>query len=70
MGLGGFSSHDLSFGYWNSPTIEAVAVVFMMLSGVSFALYFVAWKQRSLRVLWANVEVRAFYLRGDRARWC
>ena len=62
MGLGGFSSHDLSFGYWNSPTIEAVAVVFMMLSGVSFALYFIAWKQRSLRVLWNNVEVRAFYI--------
>ncbi|HOY35630.1 MAG TPA: potassium transporter TrkG [Piscinibacter sp.] len=62
MGLGGFSSHDLSFGYWNSPAIEAVAVVFMMLSGVSFALYFVAWKQRSLSVLWNNVEVRAFYL--------
>lgn len=61
MGLGGFSSHDLSFGHWNSPAIEAVAVVFMMLSGVSFALYFVAWRQRSLRVLWANVEVRAFY---------
>ena len=30
--------------------------------GVNFALYFVAWKQRSLRVLWNNVEVRAFYL--------
>ncbi len=61
MGLGGFSSHDASFGYWNSPRIEAVAMVFMMISGVSFALYFVAWRQRSLRVLWANVEVRAFY---------
>jgi hypothetical protein len=22
MGLGGFSSHDASFGYWNSPAIE------------------------------------------------
>jgi trk system potassium uptake protein TrkH len=61
MGLGGFSSHDLSFGYWNSPLIEAVAVVFMMLAGVSFALYFVAWRQRSLKVLWQNIEVRAFY---------
>ncbi|MBX3607277.1 MAG: TrkH family potassium uptake protein [Piscinibacter sp.] len=61
MGLGGFSSHDLSFGYWNSPAIEAVAIVFMMISGVSFALYFVAWRQRSLRVLWRDVEVRAFY---------
>ncbi len=60
MALGGFSSHDLSFGYWNSPAIEAVAIVFMMISGVSFALYFVAWRQRSLRVLWRDLEVRAF----------
>jgi len=62
MGLAGFSSHDASFGYWDSPLIEAVAVVFMMLAGISFALYFVAWRQRSLRVLWTNVEARAFYL--------
>jgi trk system potassium uptake protein len=61
MGLGGFSSHDASFGYWNSPTIEAVAIVFMMLAGVNFALYFVVWRQRSLRLLWRDVEVRAFY---------
>ena len=60
MGLGGFSSHDASFGYWNSPLIEAVAVFFMMLAGVSVALYFVAWRQRSLRPLWRNVEARAF----------
>jgi trk system potassium uptake protein len=60
MGLGGFSSHDQSFGYWNSPVIEAVAVVFMMLSGVNFGLYFVATKRRSLRVLWVNAEVRAY----------
>ncbi len=62
MGLGGFSSHDLSFGYWNSAAIEAVAVFFMLISGVSFALYFVAWRQRSLRVLWRDVEVRAYVL--------
>jgi trk system potassium uptake protein TrkH len=60
MGLGGFSSHDASFGYWNSPLIEAVAVVFMTLCGISFALYFVAWRQRSLRVLWRDAEVRAY----------
>ncbi len=60
MGLGGFSSHDASFGYWDSPLIEAVAMVFMMLAGVSFVLYFAAWRQRSLKVLWSNVEVQAF----------
>ncbi|MBP6899486.1 MAG: TrkH family potassium uptake protein [Burkholderiaceae bacterium] len=61
MGLGGFSSHDLSFGHWNSARIEAVAIVFMMLAGINFALYFAAWRQRSLRLLWRDVEVRAFY---------
>ena len=61
MGLGGLSSHDASFGYWNSPLIEAVAVVFMLLAGVNFALYFVALRQRSLARLWRDTEVRAFY---------
>lgn len=61
MSLGGFSSHDASFGFWKSPLIEGVAVVFMMLSGVSFTLYFIAWRTRSLRVLWQDVEVRMFY---------
>jgi trk system potassium uptake protein len=62
MSLAGFSSHDASFGYWNSPLIEGVAVFFMMLAGISVALYFVAWRQRSLRVLWRNIEARAFVL--------
>jgi trk system potassium uptake protein TrkH len=60
MSLAGFSSHDASFGHWNSAAIEAVAVVFMLLAGVSFAMYFAAWRKRSLRGLWASVEVRAY----------
>ncbi|MFN7724407.1 MAG: TrkH family potassium uptake protein [Rubrivivax sp.] len=61
MSLGGLSSHDLSFGYWNSPLIEGVAVVFMLAAGVNLSLYFVAWRQRSLRALWRDTELRAFY---------
>jgi trk system potassium uptake protein TrkH len=61
MSLGGFSSHDLSFGYWNSARIETVAIVFMLLAGVNFALYFLAWRQRSLACVWRDVEVRAFF---------
>ncbi|MFM7704816.1 MAG: TrkH family potassium uptake protein [Rubrivivax sp.] len=62
VSLGGFSSHDLSFGYWNSPRIEAVAIVFMVLSGVNLVLYVMVWQRRSLAPLWRNVEVRAFYV--------
>ena len=61
VSLGGFSSHDASLGYWNSPRIEGVAMVFMMLSGINLVLYFVAWRRRSLAVLWRNAELRAFY---------
>ena len=62
VSLGGVSSYDASFGHWNSPLLEAVAIVFMLLSGVSLTLYFVAWRARSLAPLWRSVEARAFYL--------
>jgi len=61
MGLGGFSSYDASFGHFNSPAIEAVAVLFMLLAGVNFALYFVAARRRSLKGLWRDLETRAFF---------
>ena len=60
MGLGGFSSYDASFGAFNSPAIEAVAVVFMLLAGVNFALYFMVWKRRSLALLLHDVEARTY----------
>jgi len=60
VGLGGFSSHDASFAHWNSPQIEGVAVVFMLLSGFSFLLHFTAWRRRSLRPYWNSAEARAY----------
>ncbi|MBK9443763.1 MAG: TrkH family potassium uptake protein [Comamonadaceae bacterium] len=62
MGLGGLSSHDASFGFFNSPLIEGVAIVFMTLSGVSFARYFMVWRAKSLRSLLRDAEVRAYFL--------
>ena len=60
MGLGGFSSHDASFGYWNSPAIEAVTVVFMLLAGINFSTHFTAWRQRSTSAYRVDPEVRWF----------
>ena len=48
MGLGGFSSHDSSFGFWDSPAIEAVAIVFMLIASLNFATHFLAWRRRSV----------------------
>jgi trk system potassium uptake protein TrkH len=47
MGLGGFSSHDASFGYWNSPRIEAVAIVFMLIASLNFTTHFIAFRRRT-----------------------
>jgi trk system potassium uptake protein TrkH len=60
MGLGGFSSHDASFGYWNSPVIEAVAIVFMLVAGINFSMHFLAWRQRSPAVYLRDPEGKAF----------
>ncbi|TFH12913.1 MAG: TrkH family potassium uptake protein [Nitrosomonadales bacterium] len=48
IGLGGFSSHDASFAYWDSPQIEGVAIVFMLIAGINFATHFLAWREKAL----------------------
>src|SRR5512147_2503792 len=62
MGLGGFSSHDASFAYWNSPAIEYTAVVFMVLAGFNFSMHFLAWRRRSLLVYFGDAESKAYVL--------
>jgi trk system potassium uptake protein TrkH len=57
MGLGGFSTHDASVGYFNSPLIEAVLIVFMLLAAMNFATHFLAFRSRSLRAYRADPEV-------------
>ena len=48
LGLGGFSSHDASYAYWDSPLIEAVATVFMLIAGINFATHFLVWRAKNL----------------------
>jgi trk system potassium uptake protein len=48
IGLGGFSSHDASFAHWDSPQIEGVATLFMLIAGINFASHFLAWREKSL----------------------
>ena len=62
VSLGGFSNYDASFGHFQSPLLEMIAVVFMMLAGISLLMYFTVWRARSARPLLRNPEVLAFYL--------
>jgi trk system potassium uptake protein TrkH len=61
VAIGGFSTHDESIGYFDSTLIEMIAVVFMLLSGMNFALHFLAWRRRSPGVYAHDSELR-FYL--------
>jgi trk system potassium uptake protein TrkH len=62
MGLGGFSSHDASYGYFNSPLIELICIVFMLIAGVNFASHFLVFRQLSLKPYWDDPEARWFWL--------
>jgi trk system potassium uptake protein len=61
VAIGGFSTHDLSMGYFDSTAIEMIAVIFMILGGVNFALHFVAVRRLDPSVYWRDAEFR-FYL--------
>ena len=56
MGLGGFSTHDASVGYFNSPAIEAILTVFMTLAGMNFATHFLAFRARNLAPYRNDIE--------------
>ena len=62
LSLGGFSTHDASIGYFNSPLIEAIAAIFMLLAGINFATHFVCWRARSLQPYLRDAEIRTMLL--------
>ena len=59
MGLGGFSTHDASVGYFNSPTIEFVLIIFMLLAAMNFATHFLALREKSLKIYLRDAEAIA-----------
>lgn len=60
VAIGGFSTHDLSMGYFASPTVELVAVVFMFAAGINFSLHFFAWRYVSVKHYRHDPEFRAY----------
>lgn len=61
IAIGGFSTHDASIGHFDSAAIEAVALAFMLVAGMNFALHFTAINGRSLLPYVRDDEAR-FYL--------
>lgn len=48
LSLGGFSTHDASVGYYDSPLIEAVLIFFMLAAALNFVTHLLAFRQKSL----------------------
>ena len=60
VSIGGFSTHDASIGYFNSNFIEAVCIIFMLLSALSFSLhYYAIYTKRPLKYFY-DPELRFF----------
>ncbi|PTL93024.1 potassium transporter [Halomonas litopenaei] len=66
VAIGGFSTHDASIGYFDSAVIEAICIVFMLISALSFSLHFLAWRERRIGHYWEDSEARflLLYLTG------
>ncbi len=51
MATGGFSTRQASIGYYDSPYIQYVITVFMLIAGINFALHFHALRGRPRKYL-------------------
>lgn len=61
VAIGGFSTHDASIGYFQSPAIMAICCVFMVIAGINFSLHFLAWQRREFTHYGDDPET-GFYL--------
>jgi trk system potassium uptake protein TrkH len=62
LGLGGFSTHDASVGYFNSVPIELVLSVLMVVASINFARHFLALRRLSLQPYRHDPQAKAIVL--------
>lgn len=60
LGTGGFSTKTASVAAFESPLIEWIIIVFMVLAGISFIQHFHLWIERRPALLWRDMEVRGY----------
>lgn len=60
IAIGGFSTHDASLAYFNSPAINMVCVVFLLIAAANFSLHFAAFRNKSLMHYLRDPEYKAF----------
>jgi trk system potassium uptake protein TrkH len=60
LGTGGFSTRNASVGGFQSPAVEWVVIVFMLIAGISFVQHYRLFVERRPRAFFFDFEVRAY----------
>lgn len=58
IATGGFSTHTESIGYFRSPLIEYVEIIFMYLASINFTLLYLFFIKRRWQAVWRDGELR------------
>lgn len=60
VAIGGMSTHDAGFAWFDSPTLEALATIFMVVAGINFAIHFTSWKRASAQPYFNDPELKVY----------
>ncbi|MEM7228020.1 MAG: TrkH family potassium uptake protein [Planctomycetota bacterium] len=60
VSTGGLGTEDASIGHFNSVAVDMIAIVFMLLAGVNFALFYLLMQGKGLSV-WRDTEMRLYF---------
>ena len=61
ISTGGFSTHTLSMGYYDSAPIETIAIIFMMCGSIPFLTY-LKFIKGDIFVFYKDAQIRGFFL--------
>ena len=60
ISIGGFSTHDDNFAFFENSSLRWTAIIFMVISGVNFALHYLAWTKKRLFHYFYDSEVKLY----------
>ena len=60
VAIGGMSTHDEGFAWFDSPSLEVIATFFMVVAGINFAIHFSSWKRASAQPYFQDPELKVY----------
>jgi trk system potassium uptake protein TrkH len=62
LSTGGYSTHDASLAYFDNAAVDTIAIVFMLIGGISFSVHFIAWRTLHFDQYSKDSQTRMFLL--------